>query len=255
MTAHYAVPAMGATQAHGSRSDRYGFVPTSQLISGLQEHGWALSTANQVHSRTADKRSSAKHLLRFRRPDALADTPELIMINSHDGSSQYQLRVGYFRFACANGLIVGEDIFPGLHVRHDQHAMENVIEGTYRVLEDFPALVDRVGGLKAIQLSDTERWAFARRALPLRFDLLDEKTGAYPVIADQLLVPRRREDVGTDLWSTFNVIQENLIRGKLRGRLTNGQRRSTRPIRGIDQNVKINQALWSLAEEMRRLKA
>jgi len=30
---------------------------------------------------------------------------------------------------------------------------------------------------------------------------------------------------------------------------------STRPITGIDQNVKLNRALWMLAESMRQLKA
>lgn len=33
------------------------------------------------------------------------------------------------------------------------------------------------------------------------------------------------------------------------------QRATTRPINGIDQNVKVNRALWVLAEEMRKLVA
>lgn len=34
----------------------------------------------------------------------------------------------------------------------------------------------------------------------------------------------------------------------------NGRRSHTRAIQGIDQNVKVNLALWILAEEMKRLK-
>jgi hypothetical protein len=41
----------------------------------------------------------------------------------------------------------------------------------------------------------------------------------------------------------------------LHGRTATGRRHSTRPIQGIDQNVKINRALWMLAEGMKRLKA
>ena len=36
--------------------------------------------------------------------------------------------------------------------------------------------------------------------------------------------------------------------------MANGRRNRTRAIQGIDQNVKVNRALWILAEEMKRLK-
>jgi hypothetical protein len=41
----------------------------------------------------------------------------------------------------------------------------------------------------------------------------------------------------------------------LLGRATNGRRQRTRPVQGIDQNVRLNRALWLLADGMRRLKA
>jgi len=73
------------------------------------------------------------------------------------------------------------------------------------------------------------------------------------------VTPRRREDVGQSLWTSFNVIQENLIRGGLPGRRQTAdghiRRSRTRPINAIDQNVGLNRALWTLAEEMRRLKS
>ena len=58
-----------------------------------------------------------------------------------------------------------------------------------------------------------------------------------------------------DLWTTFNRVQENLTRGGLQGRSAAVRRQSTRPIHGINQNVKINRAPWMLAEDMRQLKA
>ena len=68
-------------------------------------------------------------------------------------------------------------------------------------------------------------------------------------------MPRRFEDRRDDLWTTFNRLQENLVKGGLEGRSRNGRATRTRPVNGIDQNVKLNRALWVLAEEMRRLKA
>ena len=86
-----------------------------------------------------------------------------------------------------------------------------------------------------------------------------------------LTLPRRYEDRNAaaptlprpDLWHTMNVVQENAIRGGLHGTQwsTNpdtGRREhkriTTREIRGIDQDVRLNKALWSLSEKMATLK-
>jgi hypothetical protein len=45
------------------------------------------------------------------------------------------------------------------------------------------------------------------------------------------------------------------VQGGLLGRAANGRRQRTRPVQGIDQNVRLNRALWLLADGMRRLKA
>ena len=53
---------------------------------------------------------------------------------------------------------------------------------------------------------------------------------------------------------TYNAIQENMIRGGLHGRRQTSdgriRRSQTRAINGIDQNVTLNRALWTLAEGM-----
>jgi hypothetical protein len=71
---------------------------------------------------------------------------------------------------------------------------------------------------------------------------------------NQMLAIRRVEDSGSDLWSVFNRVQENLLNG---GILTvtpkdNGKvRRSrSRAIRSIDQNLVVNKMLWSLTESV-----
>ena len=75
-----------------------------------------------------------------------------------------------------------------------------------------------------------------------------------PITANQLLSTRRIADRNPDLWSNFNRVQENIIRGGLRGRTANGNRTTTREVKSIDNNVKLNKALWILADGMRQLK-
>ena len=65
-----------------------------------------------------------------------------------------------------------------------------------------------------------------------------------------------------NLWGVFNVVQENVIRGGQKGwveRLdargrAQTRRASTRAVAGIDGNRDLNRALWTLAEEMAKLK-
>lgn len=52
-----------------------------------------------------------------------------------------------------------------------------------------------------------------------------------------------------DLWTTFNRVQKNMTKRGVYGRSRTGRRVKTRAINGIDQNVKVNRALWVLAEE------
>jgi hypothetical protein len=122
------------------------------------------------------------------------------------------------------------------------------------VLDDFQAVGESTQAMKALTLDDDEEHAFATAALALRFGETVDGLSPAPVTAAQLTMPRRIEDVGSSLWSTFQRVQENAIRGGLPGRSAQGRRIETRPVGSIDRSVNINRALWILAEEMRKLK-
>lgn len=92
----------------------------------------------------------------------------------------------------------------------------------------------------------------ANSALALKYD---DPAKSTPVTESQLLAPRRWDDRKNDLWAVFNRVQENLVKGGLNGRTANGRNQRTRPVQGIDQNLRLNRALWLLAEGMRQLKA
>jgi hypothetical protein len=70
------------------------------------------------------------------------------------------------------------------------------------------------------------------------------------VTESQILSPRRWQDESNDLWTTYQRVQENLIKGGLSGRNVKGGRMHTRAVRGIDGDVKLNRALWVMAETL-----
>jgi hypothetical protein len=248
-----AVPSIFAEAAHDSRSSRYTYVPTSEILRGLQKEGFQPFYAVQAKARDASRREFTKHMLRLRHVTQIAESevPEIILVNSHDGTSAYQMLAGMFRFVCCNGMIVGDSI-DEVRVPHKGDIVGRVIDGAYTVLDEFGRVRDAANTMKAITLKEPEQQAFARAALVAKYG--ENDANAFPIGERQVLQPRRHDDVGADLWRVFNRAQENLVRGGLRGRASTGRRTTTREVRGISENVQLNRALWTLAEEMTKLK-
>ena len=205
--------------------------------------------------RDQDKREFTKHLIRMRPACEITgeDVNEIILLNSHDGSSGFQLLGGVYRFVCQNGMVAGETIGE-VRVPHRGNIVQNVINGAFDVLDGFDLIREQKDGMRAVTLNRDEQHAFARSALALRYDPTDAEAPA-PITESQLLNVRRFEDRRDDLWTVFNRIQESLTKGGLHGRSRSGRAMSTRPVTGIDQNVKLNRALWMLADAMRQMKA
>lgn len=126
-----------------------------------------------------------------------------------------------------------------------------MVEGSYRVLGGFDQAQMSRELMQDVTLDAGEAEVFARAALSLKYD---EPEKPAPVTESQILLPRRVEDRRSDLWCVFNRNQKNLNKGGLSGRTVNGSRQKTRPVLGIDQNIKLNRALWLLADGMRQLK-
>lgn len=248
--ARYA-PSVLATEAHESRGERYSFIPTIDVLEGLRREGFAPFEVRQTQVRDQSRKEHTKHLIRLRHPSAIAsqgEVPEIILLNSHDGTSSYQVLAGLFRFVCQNGLIAG-DICNDIRVRHSGRVVDDVIEGSYRVLDNIKQVTERVEQYRAIELQPEEQHAFAQSAALLRWD--EDKV---PVDPERILAARRWEDRKSDLWTTFNRAQENLLQGGLRGRTTTGKRTTTRGVAGVNENVRLNRALWTLADSLARFK-
>ena len=144
------------------------------------------------------------------------------------------------------------DTFADVRVPHKGDVTDYVIEGAYEVLHGFEQVQGSRDSMRAITLDDGEAEVFARSALTLKYDGSGK---VLPITENQILRPRRFDDNLSDLWSAFNRVQENLVKGGLSGRAANGRQQSTRPVQGIDQNVRLNRALWLLADGLRQLKA
>ncbi|EGF6523570.1 DUF945 domain-containing protein [Salmonella enterica] len=239
-------PSVFGEDKHTSRSERYAYIPTITLLENLQREGFEPFFACQTRVRDPGRRDYTKHMLRLRRAGQInsQQVPEIIILNSHGGESSFQLLPGIWRQVCANGLVCGQS-FGEIRVPHRGDIAEKVIEGAYEVLGVFDRVEEKREAMQSLLLPPPAQQAFARAALTYRFGEEHQ-----PVTASQILTPRRYEDRQDDLWSVFNRCQENLSKGGLTGRIAQGKRTHTRAVKGIDGDVRLNRALWVMAEQM-----
>lgn len=241
-------PGVFGEDKHASRSERYSYIPTITLLQNLQREGFEPFFACQPRVRDPGRRDYTKHMLRLRRADQITgqQVPEIILLNSHDGSSSYQILPELFRAVCCNGLVCGQS-FGEIRVPHRGDVICQVIKGAYEVLGVFDRVDEKPEAMQSLLLPLPAQEAFAKAALTYRFGEEHQ-----PVTASQILTPRRYEDRQNDLWSVFNRCQENLLKGGLPGRTAKGKRSHTRAVKGIDGDVRLNLALWVMAEQLQQ---
>lgn len=241
-------PSVFAEQPHHSRGEYYGFIPTSTVLQCMREEGFVPVYAAQSRTRIADKHEFTRHMLRFRssalRVLEVGDSiPEIVLLNSHDGTSSYQISAGLFRLVCSNGMMVASGTVHDIRVRHTKRLVEDVIEGSFAVVKDVPNIVAGIADMQGIKLPQPAQQAFAHAAALLRWGQEER----IPMPSQNLLASRRAADAGDDLWRTFNRVQENLVKGGLRAQTSNNRRTSTRGVNSVNADVKLNRDLWELA--------
>jgi hypothetical protein len=245
-------PSIFAERPYVKMSDRYRFVPTIEVVNILRTNQFFPIRASESRTGIEDKKGFTRHMIRFRHTDYLAspklneEIPELVLMNSHDGGCAYKFNAGLFRLVCLNGLVVSSADFGSMSVRHtgDHDFTKQVIDATFQVVENTPKVIEQINTWKAIELKPDQRLALASASKELH-------DRGEDINAADLLRPKRYDDRKSDLWTTFNVVQENLTKGGVPlPRTATGRRSSTKSIRDIGKDVRLNKALWTLASKL-----
>lgn len=255
----YAPAALATERNLETTSAKYNFISTRSVLEALAEDNWQVVAAKQTRSRSNEphRRWFAKHEITLSDPNLQIKQlvgelrPQFYLSNSHDGTGTYQMRAGLERKVCMNGLYVPEGLVQAVSIKH---LGNRTIEEVVAVAQAYRANVDLIGThirrFKEVTLSPAAAVEFVNRAIALRHD-----PKVVTVNPESLLAVRRAEDVGFDLWHTFNRAQEWLVRGGYDvTKVTpidskeSPVVRKARPIQAILESVKINTKLWEIAE-------
>jgi len=201
-----------------------------------------------------------KHLLIMTHPDFSAESDyqtQVILINSYDGTTKFQIHFGAYKFVCSNGLMVGHKYFDTpqiLHMGSDtQIEVDTVVKET---LMRASKLSELIGYLKSKALSNDDRKQIATEAVSIRWHKADLSKDSLPKVPEELLKTRRPEDdsICETAWGVLNILQENLIKGGFYVTSTNDDKRTIylREVKSLQLEIMINLLLWNVVCEKAR---
>jgi hypothetical protein len=252
-----ACPVAFSESASTEVSKHYTHIPTNRVIDDMRELGWGVIQAQQVAARKNATKGYQKHMIVFRHPDLIVEGkdgdnvwPQIIMTNSHDGKNAFSFQAGMYRFVCSNGLVIADQEFGKMRIRHMGYDFDTLRETINEMVEKLPLTVESMNKFKNTELSEPQKYDLARKALATRLKVQkDQKVDqVYKIDLDEFLKPVRKEDSGNDLWSVFNLVQEKVVEGDFEY-ISGVKLRKARKIKNFKQDLDVNQKLFAVAKE------
>jgi hypothetical protein len=210
--------------------------------------GYVLTGVKQSKSNVELRKNWGIHITRFQHPDLyikdpqgmIEARPEVVLINSHDGTRPIQFEMGLFRLVCENGLVIKDRDMGSFRERHTKLNFQEVKNLMDEKVSGLQEVVGKISQWNMKEMSDKQRFNFAMDALALRIGT-DRQAEQYEIM--DILTAKRKVDEQPTLWHTFNTVQENLIKGGFQ--LNN---RQARAINNPVEDFNLNQGLWQLAD-------
>ena len=251
-------------QASPKMKQSYGFTSSKDILMSFADHGWHPVSTQYGKSVRQDKQGYQKHLVKLENDkyssiDGLSNNnnskPQLVLLNSHDGSSSLQLFWGLIRMACLNGIISGNAV-SSFRLIHSQSITKRLPDAIEYMLSNFNTFTDQIKTLQSLKFSNAAENEFIQSVYNARLS----NVGKLLAVDYNLPGLLRQEDNGQDAYTIFNRVQEVLIKGGIqysaeRNRLDSQGRviekyvvdTRTRRLSSVPQQVKLNQFVYDKA--------
>jgi hypothetical protein len=235
-------PSAFATHPHESRSQRYSFIPTERIIDDLAKMQWHPVSARQGRSKTTNGFQS--HLLRFRREfdDIASRYTELVFLNSHNGQTRCRMYGGIFEVVCSNGLIImTTQITSTLNILHLHYQFSDVQRIVSDIVAEANTQMNNIKLFSSVELDEEQRRTLAKT---VAFRMFYHQTR---VDIDSLLNVRRPiQQDKNDLWTVWNVMQENIMKGGVKFLHDDSKITTSREVKNIRREIDSNLTLWAI---------
>ncbi len=232
-------------------SDKYRFVSTQNAVEQLQKLTGCV--VDRVISQSRGNRAYGKHVVLFNLAPIFTDlegiTPQLALVNSHNGSCAFRLIVALRIHACSNGIFTTHGKLSDVRVTHRGNVGENLAQAYAQIISQLPRTFEAIKRMQGINLSIAAQYDFAKAAVGLR---QDADNGVNYTTALQLGRELPSQKAPT-LWNVFNRLQNSLLQGGYTfvtaptAGTGKGYFTTARRLTSVTSIVNVNQALWELA--------
>ena len=195
-----------------STSSKYMRIDSRYLIDTIADHLDSKGFEYNVEVIGGASDRSSKHILKFQllnagtRDDGI---PQLLVFNSYNGECSMQIQAGFFRFVCANGLVMGtgEECF---RVRHTTKFNSrnfwqvDMLQQVEAAIADILNKETRIAQLEATPVDWTEQSKIIMGlAVPdaVKINALHKR---HPDNKQYI----REEDRADNLWNVLNTVNE-----------------------------------------------
>lgn len=237
-------PSIGATRADINPASTYQFISTRNTLEHVLENGWSI-----VGASSAGRTLGAQHRVTLVRNEDLENENDegilrIELFNSHNKTKRFMMAIGFFKWACSNGLIAAFGPAESIRTKHrfSDSRLENIMGQIQESSQHFPQILNVIDSFKQRRLSEVEQTEYAKFAIMSRYLYRKALPGSFKDMtnmAQKMLSVRRQEDNGDTAWQVYNRVQENIVRG-IEG--------ITRPVKGYDDSIRVNRLLWKGTE-------
>jgi len=237
-------PSIGATRADINPASTYQFISTRDTLEHVLENGWSI-----VGASASGRSLASQHRVTLVRSEDLERNYDegilrIELFNSHNKTKRFMMAIGFFRWACSNGLLAAFGPAESIRTKHrfSDSRLESIMERIQESSQYFPQILNVIDSFKQREMSEEEQLDYAKFAIMSRYlyrKTLPTSLNNMNNIAQKMLTVRREEDNGSSAWKVYNRVQENIVRG-IPG--------VSRPLKGYDDNNRVNRLLWKGTE-------
>jgi hypothetical protein len=197
------------TQPKEDVSDKYQMINTEDVLHRLSNIGFELEGIQVAGVRKESNRDKQKHLatMKYKDMETPEGVPTIVIQNSHNRSSGFNIHTGFIRFACMNGLIAGSNI-ESLKVKHTNQEWDYLFGNfIYQYMDNVQKMQEEHRRLASKVWNSVKLRYFLEEASKIRYNIEDVMD------INELNLVRRIEDRGNDGYKIYNRVQEALTQG------------------------------------------
>jgi len=239
-------------ETYGDVSAKYINTSTEDIITELSKH-MALKPVGFSASRVRklEKQDKQKHMIMLEPEDAAMPegTLRLVLFNSLDRSTSIRIYLGYYRDACANNCVFGDDIMEPIFIRHTFKDWKSTIA---KVSDEYQSAKYRTKQTIEQMMNTTLSYGDQGRIAESVADLINKDITGTIIDPMQLNVAHRIEDAHKTAWHTYQRIQYNALQGGIERAITLDKEQTiskTHKITDQQRQLKYNIDIYNLCKQ------